>query len=125
MTKKREEDWIQITTPDNIDKIVNSSYILKLLGIAQHGDNIHNLYSRIQILENDIDNLRKPDRQAKILKILRREQNQPHNYAYFDYRIIGLRWSEIWELVESGKLETFKSGTVQMFKLTEEGWKDE
>ena len=125
MTEKRKEDWIHITTPDNIDKLANPSYIRKLLEVERYGTFIDNLASRVLRLENTIRDLRKPERKAKILRLLRSCQNIPHNYPWFENRIMALQYLEIIELVTEGKLEPFKSGNVRMFKLTEDGWKQE
>ena len=125
MTEKRTVDWIQITDPDNIEKIASPRYIVKLLGLQSLGSFIDSLYNRVNSLENNMRDLRKPERLNKVLRLLRSCQNTPHNYRWFEHRIIGLSWHETRELVTEGKLECFKSGNVDMYKLTEQGWKQE
>ena len=108
---KRKEDWIKIYTPENEDKIAAPSYIKKLLRV-----DTSNIYTRLHRMESKIDKLESPQRQEKIIEILRGQGK--HNKIWLGNRI-DYRWYDLTALIKKGIVIETKSGTQPMIELSE------
>ena len=108
---KRKEDWIKIYTPENENKIAAPAYIKKLLGV-----NLFNICNRLIRMESQIDKLESPQRQEKIIEILRGQGK--HNKSWLVNRI-DYRWYDLIALIKKGIVIETKSGTQPMIELSE------
>jgi len=110
----RNEDWIQITTPENKKMIASPSYIKKLLGIDLSG-----IFNRLQRAENKLDKLESPSRQETIINLLR--ENGKHSRIWLENRVYNYQWYDLQELIKTGIVIETKSGSVSMYDLASQG----
>lgn len=111
MSEKRKDDWIKIVTPENKNMIASPNYIKKLLRF-----DLSTIYNRIIQLEKKVNTLESPQRQEKIINLLR--DKGKHNKMWLDHRI-EYHWKDLHDLVEKGIICETKSGTQIMYELSE------
>lgn len=109
---KRKEVWIKIYTPDDETRIASPAYVRKLLNL-----DLSNILNRLIRMESQIDKLESPQRQEKIIEILRGQGK--HNRSWLSYRV-DYRWYDLTALIEKGIIVESKSGTHLMIELSEE-----
>jgi hypothetical protein len=118
--KKRKQDWIKITTPENKEMIASPEYIKKLLDISGiDKTSFYNHSRRISYLENRIVFLESPMRREKIIKLLERD-GEPHTIRWIEGRISGFRYYDLDYLLENNLIIESKSGTHTLYGLPEE-----
>lgn len=111
MSKKREKDWVKITTPENKDMIASPEYVKRLLGLG-----LPYLRVRLNTLEFKIKKLESPLRQETIVRVLRIYGK--HNRIWLSNRV-SYEWYDLDELIKKGIVIKTKSGTQTMYELAE------
>ncbi len=111
MTGKRKDDWIDITTPEGKKMIASPNFIKRLLGLDLSG-----VFNRLERLERKVKKLEAPQRQAKIISLLRKKGK--HNRTWLKNRI-NFQWYDLEDLVKSGTLIRARSGTQIMYEVAE------
>lgn len=113
---KRETDWISIYTPEGERKIASPDYIKKLLKVPS----VSNILSRLARAETKIERLESPQRQEKIIRLLK--EHGKHNKIWLGNRV-DFRHYDLAALREAGRIVETRSGSQSMIGLsdTEEG----
>ena len=110
---KRKEDWIEIVTPEDENRMASPQYIRKLLGIKDV--DLSNVWNRLLRLENKITKLESPARQEKITELLRK--NGKHNLTWISNRVSDYEWYDIMELLKKGIVNKTRSGSQILYSL--------
>jgi len=102
--------WLK-RTKDSVNVVANREWVKQHLGIC-------NLEGLIKTLEFKISLLEKPHRKQKILELLGKD-GHPRNIRWLQFRMEEVRYQDIHELLEEGKLAFEWHGPHRMYSLKE------